>query len=186
MKSACKKIGQTVNKWIEFLDKSHLEWLGILLIGILIAPILYLGEGCVFEFHDQLDETILSYVFAARYPGAQIYEQMMNGMQTEGLKPSAILFVPLYRMFPALYAFVIQYTIVLTSAFYGMYACVKRIGKSSLMAFLSATTFCMIPFFPVYGLSVMGVPMLLACVMNLRDVWGLQAENMTRGESAEK
>lgn len=73
MKLACKKLGDKINRWIDFLDKSHLEWLGVLLIVILVAPILYLGESCVFEFHDQLDETILAYVFAARYPGAQIY-----------------------------------------------------------------------------------------------------------------
>lgn len=172
MRAACKRIHHTLNEWITALDKSHLEWLGIVLIGILLAPILYLKEGCVFEFHDQLDETILSYVFAARYPGAQVYEQMMNGLPAEGLKPSAVLFVLLYRLFPVFWAFFLQYVIVLVSAFYGMYACVKRLGKSSIAAFLSATVFCMLPFRPVYGLSVMGVPLLLICILNLRDGCG--------------
>lgn len=169
MRTVCKRIHHTLNTWITFLDKSHLEWLGIVLLGILLAPILYLGEGCVFEFHDQLDETILSYVFAARYPGAAVYEQMMNGLPAAGLKPSAVLFVLLYRLFPAFQAFLLQYVLVLASAFYGMYACVKRLGKSSIIAFLSATAFCMLPFRPVYGLSVVGVPLLIACILNLRD-----------------
>lgn len=164
-----KRVHHTLNTWIEFIDKSHLEWLGIFIIGILIAPILYLGQGCVFEFHDQLDETILPYVFAARYPGAEIYEQMMNGIPAEGLKPSAVLFVPLYRILPVLNAFVLQYAVILVSAFYGMYACVKRLGKSSIIAVVSAALFCLIPFRPVYGLSVMGLPLLLISILKLRD-----------------
>ncbi len=172
MKAVGKQIHSRLNTWIDFLDKCHLEWLGILFIGILAAPIVYLGQGCVFEFHDQLDETILSYVFAARYPGAEIYEQMMNGLPAEGLKPSAALFVLLYRLFPVFYAFLLQYVIVLCSAFYGMYACVRRLGSSNIIAFLCAAAFCMLPFRPIYGLSVMGVPLLLACILNLGEAKG--------------
>lgn len=169
MKAVFTRLYHKVNTWIDFLDHSRLGWLGILLIGILLAPVLYLQKGCVFEFHDQLDETILSYVFAARFPGAEIYEPIMNGLPAEGLKPSAALFVWLYRLFPVFTAFLLQYVLVLCSAFYGMYGCVKKIGKSSIIAFLSGTVFAMLPFRPIYGLSVMGLPLLLLCILNLRE-----------------
>lgn len=158
-----------MNKWLEKLDTRHLEWFGIVLIMVLMAPILYLGEGCVFDFHDQLDETILSYVFAARYPHAAIYEQMMSGVPAEGLKPSAVLFVLLYRIFPVLTAFKIQYFIVLSCAFYGMYGCVKKLTDSSIVAFLCATAFAMLPSRPVYGLSVVGVPLCIFCMIKLKE-----------------
>ena len=54
-----KRIHKKINEFISFCDKSKLEWLGVLLIGVLMAPIIYLGKGCIFEFHDQMDETIL-------------------------------------------------------------------------------------------------------------------------------
>ncbi len=169
MKIACKKLGNTLNNFILFLDKSPLFFLGFPLIAVLFAPILYLGEGCVFEFHDQLDETLLSYVFSARYPGADVFTQMMNGLPAEGLKPSAVLFVPLYRLFPVWTAFVLQYAIILGTAFFTMYFSVKKIGKSSIIAFLSATLFAMLPFRPVYGLSVVGLPLLLISILSLGE-----------------
>lgn len=158
-----------MNKWLKDIDTKHLEWFGIVLIMILMAPIIYLGEGCMFDFHDQLDETILSYVFAARYPGVDIYEQMMHGVPIEGLKPSAVLFVLLYYIFPVLTAFKLQYMVVISAAFYGMYGCVKKYTDSSIVAFLCGTAFAMIPFRPVYGLSVVGVPLCIWCLLVLKE-----------------
>lgn len=169
MIAKCRQIHNKLNQFIAYLDKSHLEWLGILLLGVLMAPIIYLGKGCIFEFHDQMDETLLSYVFSARYPGADIYEQMMCGVPAEGLKPSAILFVPLYCIFSPHTAFVLQYFIILVTAFCGMYSCAKRMTESKIIAFLCTTTFVMLPFRPVYGLSQMGVPLVLLCIFRLKD-----------------
>ena len=172
-----KWIHQKINQFINFCDKSHLEWLGVLLLGILMAPIIYLGKGCIFEFHDQMDETILSYVFSARYPGARVYEQMMCGITAEGLKPSAILFIPLYMIFEPHTAFVLQYFFVLVTAFWGMYFCTKRMTESKIMAFLCTTSFVMLPFRPVYGLSEMGVPLVLLCIWKLKDIFEKKEEN---------
>lgn len=154
---------------LEKLDSKQLGWLGIPLIVILMVPILYLGEACVFDFYDQLDETILSYVFAARYPGVDVYEQMMSGVPAEGLKPSAIFFVLFYRILPVLPAFMLQYAVVITSAFYGMYGCVKKYTDSSIVAFLCGTAFAMLPSRPVYGLSVVGVPLCIWCLLVLKE-----------------
>lgn len=171
MKVICMKAYKKVNDFISFLDKSHLEWFGILLVAILMAPIMYLGKGCIFEFHDQMDETILSYVFAGRYPGVSVYEQMMNGVPREGLKPSAILFVLLYRLFDPFVAFILQYFIILVTAFWGFYFCSKRLTLSSIISFICGAAFAMLPFRPVYGLSEMGIPFLLVCVFKLKDVF---------------
>ena len=164
-----KRIHKKINEFISFCDKSKLEWLGVLLIGVLMAPIIYLGKGCIFEFHDQMDETILSYIFSARYPGKDIFEQMMCGIPAEGLKPSAILYVPLYMFFEPHTAFVLQYFLILVTAFWGMYLCAKRMTESKIMAFLCTTSFVMLPFRPVYGLSEMGVPLFLICIWKLSD-----------------
>ena len=98
-----KQINVKVNKVLAELRNAHLAWLGIPVILVLMAPIIYLnirdglGSG-IFQVHDQLDETILSYVFSARYWGYDVYSQMMCGVPSAGLKPSAILFVQLLSM----------------------------------------------------------------------------------------
>jgi len=171
MKLKVKEGYKKIKNFIDCVDRWHLEWFGILLLGILMAPILYLGEGCVFDFHDQLDETLLSYVFAARYPGAEVYEQMMNGLPATGLKPSAVLFIPLYSILPVWWAFIVQYAVVTAAAFFGMYASVKKVTGSSIIAFLCGAAFSMLPTRPVYGLSVVGLPLCFYCILKIRRYW---------------
>lgn len=157
----------TLKRAINKLDSCNLGWLGIGVLIIILAPIIRLGKGAVFPIHDQLDETILSYVFGAKYWGQDFYPQMMNGISSAGLKPSAILFVPLYMVFDTFVAFVIQYGVVVASAFWGTYSCVKRIAGSSIAALLSAGVFSLLPFRSVYGLSIAGTPLLILCILNV-------------------
>jgi hypothetical protein len=161
---------------IKKVDNAHLEAAIPFLILVIIAPILYLykrdgiGSG-IFAFHDQLDETILSYVFAAKYFGKDIYEQMFyGGIPTASLKPNAILFVLLYRIFNVYFAFLIQYVIVVATAFFGMYFCLKNVFKSgSIVALSTGFLFALLPFLCVYGNSVAGTPLVILCVYSTFD-----------------
>lgn len=157
--------------FFERMDRWHLEVLGIFVIALLLMPLLFLckrdGMGSfVFESHDQLDETILNYVFPARYFNCDTYEQMMCGVPKEALKPFCPIFVPLYMVFNVYSAFLIQYVIVLVTSFFGMYLCVKKLSKSSVSAFVSASVFCLLPVHCVYGNVVMGTPLLIYAVIS--------------------
>lgn len=159
-----------INKLLKSIDSLHLEVVGVLIILLLLAPILYLefhdGHGSfIFVTHDQLDETILSYVFSAKYPGASVYEQMMSGIPSFGLKPSSILFIPLYKFFDVYTAFLVQYIIVLITAFYGTYFCVKKLVSSSIASIIAATAFSLLPFHCIYGNVSAGTPLLILCVL---------------------
>ncbi len=149
--------------------KQH-SWIGTvfgaLFLTVLVSPIFVLGKGCVFDWHDQMDETILAYIFGAKYGGG-MYEPLMNGISSSGLKPSAIIFVPLYMIWDAYTAFVIQYIIVLLSAFYGMFSLIRKITDNWFVAWFTAATFSCFSFLHIYGLSVMGIPLLLSCFWNL-------------------
>ena len=161
-----KKVGG----WIKRIDDLKLEWLGVPVVFFVSAPILYLylrdgaGSG-IFPVHDQLDETILSYVFGARYFGSPIYEQMMCGISSAGLKPSAPLFIPLYGLLGVYYAFLVQYISVAATAFFGMYFFLKKLTKSSIAALIPATLFAFLPFHSIYGNIVSGTPLLLLCLL---------------------
>ena len=160
-----------VTEFIKKVDKAYLEIAIPFLILLIISPIIYLyvrdgaGSG-IFSFHDQLDETILSYVFTAKYFGKDVYEQMFyGGIPTVSLKPNSMLFVVLYRFFSVYFAFLIQYVIVIATAFFGMYYCLKIVFKTGSIAALSAGfLFALLPFLSVYGNSVAGTPLVILCI----------------------
>lgn len=162
-----RKISIILEQLLSWLDKAPLWLLGFLILAVNLLPCLILGKGSVFPIHDQLDETILSYVLNAKYLGTdtKIFSELLGGINASGMQPSAVLFVPLYKVMPAFAAFLTQWCIVLLSGFLGMYFCVKEMTESSILAVVSGGVFCMLPHLPVYGLSVVGVPLLLCCFL---------------------
>lgn len=158
-----KKSFTIINNAIMKLDKYNWWWFGLFLLAAAFLPIAILEEGSVFEIHDQLDETLLTYVFNAKYfgSGIKVFPEMLGGVNASGMQPSAVLFVFLYKIFPVFTAFVLQYLIVCASGYYGMYFTVRALTDSSILAILIAGIFCMLPIQPIYGLSVLGVPLLV-------------------------
>lgn len=164
-----ERIIDTINKIIVKIDSLPLWCLGGLVIAINFLPYFILKEGSVFVIHDQLDEEILSYVLTARHwgEGLQVLPEMLGGINASGLQPAAVLFIPLYRIFPTFWAFVIQYVICFLSAFFGMYFCVRKLTKSNILAIVCAVFFSMLPLHIIYGLSMMGIPLILLAVLSL-------------------
>lgn len=160
-----------LNRFFVWLDGAPLWVLGFPFIIILFYPYFILKQGSVFPIHDQLDETLLTYVLNARhlFDGSDVFPELLGGIGKSGMQPSAILFIPLYRLFPALQAFLIQYLIVCACGFHGMYGSVKKLSGSSILALAVSGCFCMLPVQPVYGLSIMGVPLLLYAFLLLSE-----------------
>ena len=161
-------------KKIKKIDEAHLEILGALYCFFLIAPIVYLnfrdGQGSsFFPMFDQLDETILNYVFSVRYFGQDVYEQMMCGVPAEGLKPFCLFFVPIYALFNVYIAFALQYVITVLTAFFGTYFCTKKISGSSVGSFFAAALFATLPIHSIYGNVVTGAPLVILCFMNWQE-----------------
>lgn len=164
-----KKIIDSMNRIILKIDSLPLWCFGGVIFAINFIPYLILKEGSVFEIHDQMDEDILSYVLTARHwgEGLQVLPEMMGGINASGLQPAAILFIPLYRVLPTFWAFIIQYAICFLAAFFGMYFCVRELTESNILATVSAACFSMLPLYPVYGLSIMGIPLIFYAVLCL-------------------
>lgn len=160
-----------VKKWIGWLDGAPL-WLAVFpFLAIVFSPYLALGEGSVFPIHDQLDETLLTYLLNARhlFDGSDSFPEMLGGIRRSGMQPSAVVFIPLYALFPPLCAFLMQYLAVCASGFGGMYGSVRKLTGSSILALAVAGCFCMLPVQPVYGLSILGIPLLLYAYLLLAE-----------------
>ena len=161
-----KKILDSINTLIQKLDKMPLCLLGIVLETIVFIPYFLMGEKSVFPWHDQLDENILTFVLSAKHFGEHltVFPEMMNGLQASALQPFAVLFVPLYIIFSPFKAFVFQYAIVFAIAFYGMYFLVRELTESDIVSLMIAGCFSMLPFYPVYGAAVAGIPL---CILGI-------------------
>ena len=158
----------------EFLKGLRFEYLGLAVLAVLMAPIVFLfirdgAGGAVFEVHDQLDETILNYYFSAKHFGMSTYPEMMCGVPAEALKPFCPLFTPLYAIFNIYSAFIIQYFIVITTAFYGTFFVIRKITDNGFISFVCATLFASLPVHCVYGNVVAGTPLLIFVILSLRD-----------------
>lgn len=171
MQQRIGKLFSCINRMILKVDRLPLWWLFFLLFAAVFAPFLILGEGSIFEIHDQLDEYMMNTVLTARHlgEGMETLPEMMGGVNASGLQPAAVLFVPLYRILPEFWAFLIQYAVVFAAGFLGMYFCVKELTGSSVLSLATAGCFCMLPIYPVYGLSQMGIPLVLYAFLCLQQ-----------------
>ncbi len=114
-------IGRQINRFLLWLDRIPLWWTGILIVVVFFSPYFILGDGCIFEINDQLDESIMNYMLPARHlwDGSTVYPEMLGGVNASGMQPSAILFLPLYCLFSARVAFLTQYMSCFVLAFSG-------------------------------------------------------------------
>ena len=103
-------IGRQINRFLLWLDRIPLWWTGILIVVVFFFPYFILGDGCIFEINDQLDESIMNYMLPARHlwDGSTVYPEMLGGVNASGMQPSAILFLPLYCLLSATDANLIQ------------------------------------------------------------------------------
>ena len=156
-------IGKQINRFLLWLDRIPLWWMEILIAIVFFLPYFILGDGCIFEINDQLDESIMNYVLSARHllDGSIIYPEMLGGVNASGMQPSAVLFLPLYCIFPARIAFLIQYIFCFFLAFLGMYLLVKESTDSSILAVIAGSCFSVLPLYPIYGLSEFGIPLIM-------------------------
>lgn len=163
IRTGCRNIWRGLNGAAAWLDRVPLWWTGLLLAALVFLPYIIMGEGSVFPIHDQLDETIMTYVLNARHlgEGTAVFPELLGGIPTSGFQPSAVLFIPLYAVMPVRTAFLVQYLTVFLAGFFGMYLCVKELWESSILAAVTAYLFSLLPLPPVYGLSAAGVPLLL-------------------------
>lgn len=153
---------QKLDSFIHKLDEMPLAYLVFPLLLIGLYYYIRLGKNCVFEINDQLDETLFTYVLNGKYlfQGVSEYPELLGGVPTGGMTVSSWIFVPLYRILPVFEAFMVQFAIVMATAYLGMYLCVKELTGSSILGVICGTMFMFLPYQPVYGLSIVGGPLI--------------------------
>ena len=145
------------------------------LFVLYLLPVVILQEDAYIFIHDNLDGEFSWRVALARYGllfdyNAQI-DAIMNGLPRSVLPGGANFTWSLFYFFKPITAYVLNYTIVHSVAFIGMYFLLKNyfIREKSLHLVAVGVAFCfaILPFHPMFGLTVAGLPLILFSFLNL-------------------
>lgn len=147
------------NKWF---------WLGAGVCLLLYIPILVLNVDMRAIYHDEFDGELLSYILQARHLMDEELPELFCGTPKTAMTPPAPALVLLYRILSPKWSFFVSYVAIAILSFAGMYITAYELTKEGWIASLTAVLFSILPFYPVYGLSVMGQPLLLAAFMKMR------------------
>ena len=162
-----KKIVSIYEKW---------KWPFFFCAGLFAALFLcmaywIIGTKSYVQFHDQLDGEVLNYIYAAKYlfSGTDVIPEFMNGMHVSSMTPPAPLGVIFYRILSPFWAYACMHLFSVTVGFVGFFLLVKKMTEQPVISFLTACIFIYLPFYPVYGLSVLGQPMLIWALWQIID-----------------
>lgn len=156
--------------------------LGALAVLFMGVPYLLLGKDAVYVYHDQLDGEVIAYLLHARHlwEGSGILPEFMNGVSGTALTMPAPACVLLYRLLPAESALACMQVAGSFVGYVGMFCLIlwaaadsvtlqNRKGIVGFTAMAVGCLYAYLPFLPVYGLSQYGLPMLLYCVLRLKE-----------------
>ena len=142
-------------------------------------PYFFLGEDAFINIHDNLDGEFVNYVMLKN--GGQLFN-----FDSDGILPNLLGGLPLnvfhsefnfirvlFLVFSPFWAYVFNMLIVRIIGFIGMYLLLKRYilknEEHQLQSILIAFVFASIAIYPMYGLSVMGQPLIIWAFLNIRN-----------------
>lgn len=162
------------NGFKRFINKMPWEWIGFAVALVMAFPYIILGEKCYIQIHDQLDGEVLNYIYSAKYlfSGLEYIPEFMNGMSASSMTPPAPIGILFYKILPPFAAFAVMHITAVLTGYIGMALLTKRITGYSLIAMIVAGIFVYLPFYPVYGLSILGQPFLLWALINIYETEG--------------
>lgn len=156
-----KNINQRLYKIKNFVQSDLCFFIGLIIVFFSGVVYVALGESIVVDPHDQLDGELFTYILHAKHLDESIYFELMNGLPSTGMQMASPGFLPLYIAFSPATAFALSTFFVMLVAYCGLFALLRSFLVRSWIAAIVAFLFAFLPFYPVYGLSIMGIPALL-------------------------
>jgi len=146
---------------------------GILLFLLTLLPSVILGQDAYVIVHDQLDGEVPAYMLTAKHLGDRDIPEFMNGENNrQSLTPASWGTLLFYLVASPAAAFLLNTVFVRAVAFIGMYLLLRKWKVTDWIAYIAAMLFSLLDFYPVYGLAVMGQPLLLYAYLQAREKKG--------------
>lgn len=158
-------------------NKNRCYLFGIIILVFYMLPYVLMGEDCYITIHDNLDSSI-SHIKAiidnqALFDGNKILPMMEGIKRSLFASPLDIRFL-LFALLPIFWAIIVNTFFVKLTAYIGMYFLldkyiVRKKTHKSFICFSVSLLFALVPFYPDYGISSAGIPMLLFAFLNLKE-----------------
>jgi hypothetical protein len=155
------------------------KWIIAIVAIIFILPYVLLGDNCYIRIHDNLEgEWIWLKLMADSHTSFGIYSwvrvpQVMQGIPRNVLPTGLSLNMILVIWFGMYKAYIISGFIIRFIGFWGMVLVLRdyfvKEPENRYIVYLCALTFCVLPVYVPFGLSVMGQPILFWAFLNLQD-----------------
>ncbi|NTV79404.1 MAG: hypothetical protein HGA25_09820, partial [Clostridiales bacterium] len=164
---------KTLLAWKEFYKRNR-TWItylmGFLVVSFSIVPYLYLKENIWISIHDNLDAEILNYIYNAKYlfSDSKVIPEVMNGIPREWYEAPAPLLVLFYKLFSPFYAYTAAQYFVIVCGYTGLFFLIHEITHyEDEISFVVAGIFCYLPFYNIYGLTILGQALVAYAFLNL-------------------
>ena len=145
---------------------------GILVVLVFLIPYYVLRENAYFMIHDELDDGIFKYMLYAKNFGnnGSFIPEFMGGQNRYTITISTFWGIFLYKYFAPYAAFAIMLTIVVFTGYIGVYLLGKEISDNAFASFAAACLFSYLPFKSMFGLNIVGFPLLIYLLIKLGKV----------------
>lgn len=144
--------------------------IGLIFIIIFFITSLLKGESILINYHDQLDSEVVFYKLKGRSLADFTSNSFPEFMDSKAKVTVPSVFTSLiYLIFTPNKAFIINLFFARIIAFCSLFFLLGKSHVSKWISLLVALTFALLPFYSVYGISIVGIPLVILAFWNLHD-----------------
>ncbi|MBO5342191.1 MAG: hypothetical protein J6A73_05870 [Lachnospiraceae bacterium] len=143
---------------------------GFLCIILYYLPYFILGQNASFRITDFLDDEIIQYLYNGKYLFASsdtIVEEWLSGAPLATIQAPCFTLILFFKFLPFFEAVMASCIFGTVFAFLGMFLLCDKIlkGEKKYVTLMTSVLFCILPYYPPYGLSSVGIPLVIwACI----------------------
>ncbi|MBQ7833136.1 MAG: hypothetical protein IJ336_06135 [Lachnospiraceae bacterium] len=143
---------------------------GFLCIILYYLPYFILGQNASFRITDFLDDEIIQYLYNGKYLFASsdtIVEEWLSGVPLATIQAPCFTLILFFKFLPFFEAVMASCIFGTVFAFLGMFLLCDKIlkGEKKYVTLMTSVLFCILPYYPPYGLSSVGIPLVIwACI----------------------
>ena len=143
---------------------------GFLCIFIYYLPYFILGQDSAFRITDFLDDEIIQYLYNGKYmfaPPGTIVEEWLSGAPLASIQAPTFTLILFFKFLPFFEAVMVSCIFGTVFAFLGMFLLCDKVlkGEKKYATLMASVLFCILPYYPPYGLSSVGIPLVIwACI----------------------
>lgn len=170
-----------MNKFSKTVKKHSYFLLGFVCILIYYLPYFILGQDSAFRITDFLDDEIIQYIYNGKYAFAAhgtIVEEWLSGAPLPTIQPPTFILILFFKVFPLFTAILVSSLFGTVFAYIGMFLLVDKVlnGNMKYVTLLVSVLFCILPYYPPYGLSSVGIPLVIWTCIRMYEIYDQNIE----------